>query len=235
MKKIFFLLSISLSGGFLSAQETDSLYHFKKWSYGINAAVASNFRIIKSNGSEDFLRDSRDHSEVRLIGFAGGITVNYRISDVLSINSGLTYSSIGFKTRDGELSFSDGTKVTVSTAYHFHYVSLPLDLKYDFLQKKKWNLYVSGGISPAVFIGEATSFKYGNSKSKDNQAVGYDRFNLAADLCAGIDYRLSENIKMVAGIYYKQFFNATNSNLPTKSYLNSAGLSVSFIYLRRRN
>ena len=232
MKKIIFLLLIFLSACKVSAQ-TVSYENFKKWSYGITLAGTSNFRILTSDGSENFLKGARKNSEIRRTGFSAGLIANYRITDLLSINSGLVYDDFGYKTRDQNLSYSDGTNITASNAYHFHYITIPLDLKYDFLKKSGWNLYLGGGVSPAVFIGETNIFNYGSSKNKDTQAVGYDRFNLVGDLRGGADFWLADNMKLTAGLYYKQFINSTNSNLPTKSYLNSAGVTAGFIYVRR--
>lgn len=234
MKKLTFLFFFLLSGHFLFAQESSAYDNFKKWSYGITVGGTSNFRILTSDGSENILKDDKNSTEIRRTSFTAGVVANYRITDVLSINSGLVYDDLGFKTRNQTLSYSDGTSISASTAYHYRYVTLPLDLKYDFLKKIRWNLYVGGGVSPAVFIGEATVFNYGGSKNTDSQPVGFDRFNFAGDLRAGADYWIADNIKLTAGIYYKQFLNATNSNLPTKAYLNSAGLTAGFIYMRRK-
>lgn len=223
-----------LSGRALFAQNDGTYDVYKKWSYGLTGGLTSNFRILTSDGSEIFLKDAKNNAEIRRTSFSAGLVANYRISPVLSINSGLVFDDLGYKTKEQPLSYSDGTNVAVSTAFHYRYVTLPLDLKYDFLRSSTWNLYIGGGVSPAVFIGESTVFSYDGSKNTDHNAVGSDRFNFIGDVRTGADFRLSDNLKLTAGVFYKQFINATNSNLPTKAYLNSAGINAGIIYMRRR-
>jgi hypothetical protein len=234
VKKLSILFFLLLSGQTLFAQTPGNYDDFKKWSYGITAGGTSNYRILTSDGSENFLKDNRNNSETRRIGFSAGLVANYRISSVLSINSGLVYDDMGYKTKDQLLSYSDGSSVTASTAFHYRYVSLPLDLKYDFLRNRTWNLYVAGGVSPAVFIGEATVFSYNGTKNTDNNAVGSDRFNFIGDVRTGVDFWIADNLKLNAGLFYRQFINATNSNLPTKAYLNAAGINAGIVYLRKK-
>jgi hypothetical protein len=229
-----FLFLLLLSANGLLAQTSGAYDDFRKWSYGLTGGITGNFRILSSDGSEDFLKDAKSNSEIRRIGFNAGIIANYRISAVLSINSGLVFDDLGYKARQQTLTYSDGTSVPVSTAYHYQYVTIPLDLKYNFLSNNSWSLYIGGGVSPAIFIGESTVFTYGGSTNTDSQPVGFDRFNFSGDLRTGADFWLAGNLKLNAGIFYKQFINATNSNLPTKAYLNSAGINAGIVYLRRK-
>ena len=230
MKKITLLIFFLVISRILLAQTRNSYNHHRRWSFGAFVGATDNFRQLTSDGSENFLKASRNNLETRRVSFTAGINANYRISDVVEINSGLAFDDLGFKTKGEMLSYSDGVAIIATTTYHFRYITIPLDLKLNFLKKNIWNLYAGGGFSPAIFIGQATTFTYSSSKNTDNQMVGSDIFNIMGDLRLGTDYRITNNVTLTGGIFYKQFLNPTNSNLPTRTYLNATGISVGVLY-----
>lgn len=233
MKKIALLIIMLLGLNHVHAQYKAQV-HYKKWSYGLFVAGTTNYRRIRSTNEEDWLKRDKDNDEIRRTSITAGFIANYLITDKFSLNTGLVYSDLGYKTRPETLRFSDNAFTKASVTVHYNYVIIPLDLKYNFLKHNKWNLYLAGGVSPAVFIGQNRTVSYNDVKNSDSESVGRDRFNFIADLQAGLDYSLSDRFKLTGGLFYKQFLNATNSNLPTKEMLNSAGISVGVIYLHKK-
>lgn len=90
--------------------------------------------ILAKNKEEDVYTEVNHKQPISV-----GVTLQYPISDKLSIESGLTYSFHSSQITSGS------EKHYCETEQTLHYWGIPLLLNYQFMNKGRFQLYVSGG------------------------------------------------------------------------------------------
>lgn len=136
-------VSISLFAGNMSGQRgTEKSYgrNLIQLAADTPLAVGSSKKTPIEN-EIDFYNQYNETKEVTIhnLPISFGITTSYPLTNRLFVESGLVYTFLSSKTRDGsDMHFSETSRIQ-------HLLGLPLLLKYNFWSNHKLDLYVSGG------------------------------------------------------------------------------------------
>lgn len=103
--------------------------------------------VIVGNSDRDVFTKKKHHQPVRV-----GISVNYNLSERLSVGTGLTYSYLS----------SDLTSGTDYSNYTIHqklqYIGIPLNVSYVLYQRKRWSVYgTTGAMVEKCIKGKSTT------------------------------------------------------------------------------
>ncbi len=142
-----------------------------------------------------------------------GLNVAYRLTDRLSIESGLSYTQLSSDLKDGtEENYSTGTQ-------ELDYVGIPVNLKYRVLAHRHFRLYASAGVLAEQCVSGKVTQKtvLGETSAKTEEGrVATKPLQLSANAAVGVQFDLSGNV----GIYAE----------PGLSYYFDDGSSLSTIY-----
>lgn len=151
-----------------------------------------------------------------------GISVNTDISKKWSLSSGLFYTKLSSEIEAGSDEYNYSIK-QVS-----HYIGVPVQLNYRFINKPKVRVYVGAGgqVDFAVASKRTNSYEVAGASFSDNDPSYKPqnvRFSLAA--APGIEYRFSKNLGLYVEPGIRYFFRENNSN-EANTERNPAGFSL---------
>ncbi len=138
-------------------------------------------------------------------GILGGVKVALPLSDAISLQAGMLYSSKGSRNGEYEPGF---------TIIRLSYLELPIELQVYLVNK----VYLFGGLSPNYLINARSDLGFGFEPSR----TGFRNF----DLCfvAGVLYRFADN----AGVQVRISDGLRSAN--TIRYLRNRSLSFALVY-----
>lgn len=140
-----------------------------------------------SNNQSPYKVTHEDHKRpVRI-----GLSVSYRVSDRVCLQSGLTYSYLRSDfTRENDFS-------TKTTRQKLHYVGIPVQVTYSLWHHKRLNAYVSsGGEVQKLVSGKAKSdvISLDRAPSTENENVSEHRPQFSVSAAAGVEYQLLHHV-----------------------------------------
>lgn len=223
MKNIFlvlFILPFMLFG-----QEQDSIT-FKKLDLGFTYSPEYSYRMIKSDNSSQFLKDSYDSLEIPKLGYTLGFNGVYSFNSKLAFSLGLLFSDKGEKFKMNILDAFSNYK------NHYYFIELPVKLKYIIIDSKI-KFYGTLGISTNLFLQHRIAYKLSGSSSSENihgNSTDIANMNMALNVGTGIDCPLSTRWFFKAEVGYKQSFTSMTTNTNLKRYLYSFGPTLGLFY-----
>lgn len=141
-----------------------------------------------------------------------GVSLEYHISNRVSISVGAIYSTKIYE--------ADARRYNPDNPYWASYypkpvdvkgnckvIDLPVNIRYNFLNREKYNLYVSGGLSSYLMLRE--DYKYIYKVYDPNQRYGwhgkneYKHFFKVVNLSAGYERKLNERFSLQAEPFIK--------------------------------
>ena len=132
------------------------------------------------SGGEDLKTEVRHRPPVR-----AGVSVRYGLGKRWSIESGLTYAMLS----------SDVAAGTSSNRYEterrFHYVGIPFRANFDFLQRKRWSLYISaGGMAEKCVSGRSDTDYIVNGAVRKNwsEKISVKEIQWSVGASAGVEF-----------------------------------------------
>jgi hypothetical protein len=179
---------------------------------------------------------------LKKIGFSTGVIASYRVSKLISIESGLLYSRKGYRYKDELITGPQDPRfgfVTNSSEqfylvmkYAFNYLDIPLKCNFN-IGLGKHNLIIGAGLVNSLLI---NSWKNGmlvgsvngkTSQSRVPVGIPVYRYSFAPLVNSGIDFQISQKsslrIDLNAQYQLKRLYNDfLNYNLW------SAGLNVTY-------
>lgn len=231
----YLLIFIALIFSTKAFSQLEATKQSKRMSYGIYLSPTISYRTLTTDTNLDLVKEIRNNKEVAGIGYRVGITFDYRITNKLEVQSGLILSNRVFKTSEKDLVWSETDFINFSESFISHqylYMDIPLKLKYNIMPQRRFNVFVSGGVNTALF------FLYNRKNHVKNledweitkdQSFNLNSINILAEIESGIEYKINSKLKFRSALNFIHAFTPTNSNLNTKEYLYSGGLSVGLI------
>lgn len=122
-----------------------------------------------------------------------GIRMSIPLTDVLAVESGITYTLLSSSVESGSDENYYHTEQTL------HYVGIPLKLRYQLWSSKRIGIYVSGGgmVEKCVSGKAKTKFIIGGSRnSVEEQKVNEKPLQFSTTFSAGIEANLAKNISL---------------------------------------
>ena len=234
------IIIITLFGSQVFSQ-TEQANKNRKMAYGLFFSQTINYRTITSNAYNDLVKDFRDNAEIASMGFRTGLTFDYQISGNIDLQFGLIFSNRIIKTKSTKLVWPDANITQITDAFisrQYHYVDMPLKVKYNFAPQNRLNWFLSGGVSAAALI---SLNQRNHVKISGDWQVTKDEFPIAslmiflAEIEPGVEYSFHPKIKLRSSLNFQHAFTATNPNYKTKEYLYAGGISFRLDFFSLKN
>lgn len=211
------------------------------WSIGLSYSPEASYRFLGIRNGENeatmqSIIDYRNESETFKFGHTAGVQIAYDLNKKISIESGISYTMFGDKTKPSDLVVADGNGVIIiGTSFarnSYHYVSVPLTLNYSF-GTRALKYVVSSGISASLAVGQSNLLRidypdggyFESSTSSFGTPSSFHRLALGAHLSAGIEYHFSSKFSMqLAPVFRMTATSVTDA--PILGYYFNAGLET---------
>src|SRR5688572_885079 len=202
MKKLLIILASAP----LLANAQDSLATSKSqvFSFAFYLSPDYSFRTLKNNdgsSSSDFVIKARNSIETGKPGFTTGISTKVNGSKRVSGETGLYYSTMGYKIGELTLDYQQpdpGLPTKMRSAVNFHYISIPVKL--NFTAGNGRPRFIAGaGLAANFLLKESEKFTLtyadGSERNKKESSThDYKKFNISSLTSIGFEYKLKEKI-----------------------------------------
>ncbi|BDS11822.1 PorT family protein [Aureispira anguillae] len=216
------------------AQETATLN--SKWS--LEALFSPNFsyRILTNSGSEKWLKEERERTEIGRLGYSARFMINYHLHERWHLGFGAAYSSIGYNTRPTSIAWNasiNNAPTTLRMSNRYSYVGIYLLGNYQLIQHKRWGGYLTFGAIMNTYLDKNLLTEIqtnGQWTSSDNWGFEYDRHSLFVLAGIGGSYRLIQGLHLVVNLNFSQALMPNSSSSRTQEFLNSLNLDLGLNY-----
>jgi hypothetical protein len=206
---------------------------------GFSFSPDYSFRKLKNgdgNSSTDLVIKSRNEMEIAKFGYTTGLNVCFKFSQSVGFETGIQFSSKGYKTKDQDLVFfpPDASLPTKQqTIYAYQYIGLPLKARFSFGKNKV--RFISGiGVAANFLLNVKQTFKYeyadGKTEKKSQSSKsGFRSVDISPFVSIGVDYKLNDQFLLFAEPAFRYGLIKTK-DAPVTEKLWSAGLNIGFYY-----
>lgn len=163
--------------------------------FGMTSAV----RVMLANGSRDVSTRKRHKLPVR-----AGLTVRYRITPRLGVESGVTYSYLTSELMAGS---SDHR---YETHQSLHYIGVPLNVSYTVWGNSRWEVYASaGGVVEKCVSGKAVTDYVidGEVKDTEHSDARVKPLQWSLNAAAGVQFNIVRRLGVYAEPGVAYYFN----------------------------
>lgn len=181
--------------------------------------------VIVGNSNKDVYTKKKHRQPIKV-----GVSVNYRLTNRLSIGTGLTYSHLSSELLSGTEDYN------YTTHQSLQYLGIPLNLNYTMFQGKRWRVYgTGGGMVEKCIKGNSTTDYIVNGKKKNSQndKVKENRLQYSVNVAVGIQIKATENVGfyMEPGISYHFDNHSDVTNIYKDTPLNfSLGIGLRYSF-----
>lgn len=194
--------------------------------------------------------------------FDAGINIDYSISNKWILRSGLGYHAYSFsieassitaqQNAQGILGYSLITSsgilqlpyydariqaldsIKVHGNAYFRYLSIPLQIKYNFTTEKHCGIYVTGGIVTNFLLVKGAFVHRESETDRDDESIhdidGLNNTQLLYTAGAGLNYKVGKGFSICGEPFLTGSITSIDKNTPEISYPFSAGLRVGLFY-----
>ncbi|UJH92617.1 outer membrane beta-barrel protein [Antarcticibacterium sp. 1MA-6-2] len=178
------------------------------------------------------------------ISFSYGVAVAYKISNRLSIRSGINKVDLSYNTRDVSygtaisamaVENNDARAVTLASPVmgninqNLGFVEVPVELKYGVIDKK-FGLNIIGGASTLFLSENNVTLEAGAATTSFGEAGNLNNVSYSANMGVGLDYNISSKFQINVEPIFKYQINTFNNTSDVKPYYFGvySGLSFKF-------
>ena len=183
-------------------------YKDQRFKLGFSTSLDYCFRSISYAGQnsiqEIYYNDAKENETWRL-GFSSGLSASYRLSKLISIESGLLYTRRGYGYEDELITaipdprfgfVSNTQEANLRINYSFNYVDIPLKCNLNF-GLGKHNLIVGAGVVNNLLInswklGSITGVAGSASKDRVPMNIPVYRYSISPIMSTGIDLQIGD-------------------------------------------
>jgi len=163
-------------------------------------------------------------------GFSSGFRAIRLLDNSFGIETGISFGTIGAKTRTYNSYNKQGSINTISPAfdkYRFNFISIPIVLQKKFT-KKKSSFFIGFGINyNAIFFSSEKRYINGKYYSGDGNFGFYSIFGLTAK--TGVVLKINEELNLIINPSFRyQFLSLNESEASLEIQPYSAGLEIGF-------
>ncbi len=205
---------------------------------GVTFSVARSYRILSSEPSTDFIKSDRDAKETPILSYSGGIRRQFPLGKKsFSIEAGLLYALRGYD-RGKEVALwphpTAGLPTHFSYKYRFHYVDVPIALRWSF-NIGNVTLYTSGGTSVNVALASKTYqtayYLDGSSSTNSNNGLAPSGINIAGTFSLGwaIPFTRRSDLRIDA-FYHNSIIPIATGTV--REYSSTFGINLGYYFAR---
>lgn len=220
---------------------------YKSWKLGVNVSPEMGYRFLKTDSNDtmvNYILTQRNGWEIPALMFSTGISIEYRISKLISIRSGVLYSLRGENSKD--LGFGHdyngfGTYVEKWIYRNrYHNIGVPIICSFHFLDKEKNQFFASIGVSLDYLYLRSTrnTMKIHNEEEEtnfdkatisDDNYNDYNIFNPSGLVSFGMDLKLGSKSTLRIEPNFKISFLPL-LNAPIEAQYYNYGLNIGYLY-----
>lgn len=181
--------------------------------------------VIVGNSNRDVYTKKKHRQPIKV-----GVSVNYRLTNRLSIGTGLAYSYLSSDLLSGTEDYN------YTTHQSLQYLGIPLNLNYTMFQGKRWCVYSTGGgmVEKCVKGNSTTDYIVNGEKEKSqNEKVKENRLQYSVNAAVGIQIKATENVGFYIepGISYHFDNHSDVTNIYKDTPLNfSLGIGLRYSF-----
>lgn len=177
---------------------TGTVFHSS--SHEVKAASTSPMaRILAANSNEE-VNTRKKHK----LPIKAGLSVRYKITPRLSLESGVTYSYLSSELTAG----SKGNRY--ETDQTLQYIGIPLKVNYSLWGNRYWDVYVSAGGEVEKCVAGKSETNYvvdGKKVSTDHEDVKVKPLQCSLNAAAGLQFNILPNLGVYAEPGVGYYFN----------------------------
>ncbi len=187
-----------------------------------NSAVGD---IIIGNHNRDVYTKKKHRQPIKV-----GLSVNYHLTDRLSIESGLCYSYLSSELFSGTDDYNYTTKQSLQ------YIGIPLNISYTVFRGKRWNVYGTGGGMVEKCVKGSSTTDYivkGQTESTQHDDVTEHRLQYSVNAAVGLQVMATENVGVYLepGLSYHFNNHSTVTNIYKDTPFNfNLGIGVRYSF-----
>lgn len=159
-----------------------------------------------------------------------GLTVNKKISNKLSVESGVTYTYLSSRIRTSEASaYNQNNK------QYFHYLGIPLTVNYNVLEWNKIRLYIAAGgaVQKDIYgrMDRNRTVNLSGSEKSDKKSISQKNVQMSLTSSVGISYPIYDKMSVyttVGGAYYPDAKNEYETIYSDKKWLLNLNFGIKF-------
>lgn len=162
-----------------------------------------------------------------------GLTINKKINNHFSLESGISYTYLSSKVKSSSTSL-----YSQNDMQYFHYLGVPLNLNYNFVEWKKLKVYLSvGGVVQKDIYGRLDRYRLVNNAGgngtteKNKKNISQKNIQMSVNSSFGLSYPIYNNISVyttVGGAYYFDAKNEYETIYSDKKWLLNLNLGLKF-------
>jgi hypothetical protein len=222
MKLYLFILSTFLFLPVLkiTAQLNTPVEKESKVSIGLVQSANVSYRFSRSIAEFNWMKNGLDSIEKPLVCYSTALLFKFNIKNRLQLNTGVSYSKIGYQYKEGSLI---GFKNYQET---FNIIEVPIQVSYKLTPNKSY-AYMSLGVSPGYIFSSRAAYLLENENDWKSMELSsdYSKFQLNASLSFGGSFKLDNSWDLKTELFYNQYVLSLSEG-PIEKRLFSAGLSV---------
>lgn len=202
--------------------------NYSKFDIGFTFSPDYSYRVLKTDVSKSWIKNSYDTLEVPKFGYTTGLNIIFPLKKKFFISSGLLFADKGERTK------RYATQPVNNYTNHFYYLDIPVKVnyyfghrKYYYSKPKKIKLFLSAGTSVNVYLSSRTSTETGRNNDKESLSKSIDLSRINISFLAGLGF----NTQLTNKWYFKLESNYRRSinkiaDAPIKKYFYSLGLNA---------
>ena len=183
-----------------------------------------------TSGAASTAQEHLEESSISSFGvpFTIGAGVRFEVAPRFSIGTGLDYSLLTRTCSAVYYSGNGAAGVDGDVRNMMHYLGIPIQFSYDFLQTGQFSLYSYLGGKAEWCISDCSTFRAGDFTKTFNAAYG--RPQLSANLGLGAEYRITDNfgIYLDPSINYYFYSNQPKSIRTEKPFMFNLSIGIRF-------
>lgn len=159
-----------------------------------------------------------------------GLSINKRINDKFSIESGITYAYLSSKIRS-----SSASAYSQNNTQYFHYLGIPLTLNYNVAEWNKIRFYISAGgaVQKDIYgrLDRSSGVSLSGSSKSGKKNISQKNAQMSLSSSVGISYPIYGQMSVyttVGGAYYIDAKNEYETIFSDKKWLLNLNLGIKF-------
>lgn len=233
LKSILFIALTFVSFTVFSQTEKENK---SKFSIGISAGPNFSNWYYKSNNSSGEIKTRGDFFE-NFDGLSLGLVGEYKFNNKLSLKAGLlTSNTISIERFYGDpINPGPDNSVPISIRNSYHYINIPIILRFNYFEYEEIKLFVNGGLINKVLLYTNGWITYDDSNeevpgSRSCDFTNHFEYILGLNIETGLEYKFNEDFNLrFYPSFEMSFLSVYDKDYFAKSYI-LMGLNFSFIY-----
>ena len=206
---------------------------------GFSFSPDYSFRTLNNadgSGGPNLSIKSRNSIEKSKLGYTTALKFGYRVSEIVSIETGIEYANKGYGMKEQDIILIDpepNSAIKYKSHFNYNYIGIPLKAKFTFGNQKLHFIAGAGGVTNFLINAKIKSKLTYADRSRKSVNHSYkndlNKIDITPELSIGLHYRLTNKIYFSADPTFR-YSLVKLKNAPIQEKLWSAGLVFGMLY-----